>query len=190
MVLLEELAQLEELQLGGWNKMAEEQYNWLLLSHGVVVNAVSADQDFIDTIKPNYEYVFRQDQIEPVGGNLPDVGWLYDGVIWTAPPKPNPKKSSDAYEYFELEEAGSSTVGDNSGSVMLGGPGPVLAYTITLPRSPRDGQEIVIASSQQVSVLTLSAPIGSIVGSIGTILKGGFACFKWVLKTSQWYRIG
>lgn len=52
-----------------------------LIKDGVVVNAIVADQSFVDLIKSQYDFVIQTDDLDP----QPGVNWLYDGEEFSPP---------------------------------------------------------------------------------------------------------
>jgi len=82
--------------------------------------------------------------------------------------------------------------GDASVWLVLTPSGTLAAGTLVLPAVSNciENQEILVASSQTVTTLTVNVNGASIVGAPTTIVSGGFFRLKFepVLKT--WYRVG
>lgn len=68
--------------------------------------------------------------------------------------------------------------------------GTLLALTIAMPPTPKDGQEVSIACSQILTGLTMTSG-GTILGALTTIAAvNGFASWVYDLASTTWFRIG
>lgn len=84
----------------------------------------------------------------------------------------------------------SQTVANNVSALVLKPAGTLASGTITMPASPLDGQELVIASSQTITALTLAGNTGQTVNGAATTLSANTSIqYKWVATDSTWYRL-
>jgi hypothetical protein len=60
--------------------------------------------------------------------------------------------------------------------------------TVTLPASPNDGQKVIFASTLGVTVLTISSAL-AIVGTLTSLIAGGYWTLAYESSTNKWYRI-
>lgn len=68
--------------------------------------------------------------------------------------------------------------------------GTLLALTVAMPTSPKDGQKVSITSSQVLTGLTMTSG-GTILGALTTIAAvNGFATWCYDLASTSWFRIG
>lgn len=65
----------------------------------------------------------------------------------------------------------------------------VVNMTIALPATPFDGQRVTISSVGGITTLTLTAPLGTIVNTIATLIAGGNASYMYSSSQSKWYKI-
>lgn len=66
--------------------------------------------------------------------------------------------------------------------------GTLATLTINMPSSPQDGDEVLIASSQILTALTMAN--GTLVGTLTTLALGGFARFVYNTASTKWFRVG
>lgn len=91
--------------------------------------------------------------------------------------------------------AGSATISNNVGQVVLKPAGVIAAYTLTMPANPIDKQIVRICSNgvAAITALTLSPNAGQSFptgAAITTLAANGFAGYTWDLTDTKWYRIG
>ncbi len=63
-----------------------------------------------------------------------------------------------------------------------------VALTIAFPATPTDGQRVFFNSVNGVTGLTLSTPVGSIIGALTTLAAGGTAGYIYRLANTKWYK--
>lgn len=81
------------------------------------------------------------------------------------------------------------TVNANSGGwvrLMIVPAGLLLALTVRVPQSPQSGDIFEMASTQAITVLTMTG--GTILGSLGTVALNGSASWVFDSTSSSWVR--
>jgi hypothetical protein len=95
------------------------------------------------------------------------------------------------YQLVAPSTGGSVTVNNGVAALVINPAGSLLTLTVMLPNAPKDGQVLSLASTQLITGLTLTPSGGqSVVGSISTLVLGGFASYRWVSSLSTWVRTG
>jgi hypothetical protein len=96
-----------------------------------------------------------------------------------------------AYIQYSTVGTGSTiTVTDTGDSIVLIHEAALVAtLTVTLPATPVDGQQVQFCSIGGVTALTLSTPVGSVIGAITTMAAGGCATYIYRGPTTKWYKI-
>lgn len=79
-------------------------------------------------------------------------------------------------------------IGQGVTALLLNPTGTLSTLTVTLPSNPRDGQSLVIATSQIITTLTING--GTIVGTLTTLALGGNAYFVYGATAAKWFRCG
>lgn len=78
----------------------------------------------------------------------------------------------------------------NASKLILTPAGTLASGTVTLPKSPADGMEWRLSSTQAITALTLSAPSGFTVLNAPTTLAAGVGVgYTYSGKNSTWYRL-
>lgn len=72
--------------------------------------------------------------------------------------------------------------------VLLEPAGTLATLTLTLPSSPVNGQRCVVSTTQIITALTVGG--GTIIGTLTTLVLGGFAEFLYSSDSSKWFRVG
>lgn len=65
----------------------------------------------------------------------------------------------------------------------------VATLTLALPATPQDGQRVNFTSVGGVTALTMTTPVGTIVGAVTTLGVGGAITYIYRGSTTKWYRI-
>jgi len=85
------------------------------------------------------------------------------------------------------------TVANGTRNLILTPAGTLAAGAVTFPASTSlvDGQELLIASTQIITALTLTGNGSTISNAVTTLAAAGDRVrYKYVLSTATWYRIG
>ena len=98
------------------------------------------------------------------------------------------------YSRVVATEGGSIIIADATSHVLIDPVSTRTNYTITMPASPVDGQEVLISSGEfGVTNLALNPNAGqsfSTGAAITTLSGNSHAVFKWIGAVSKWYKIG
>lgn len=76
----------------------------------------------------------------------------------------------------------------NIGRLVLNPAGLLATLTVTMPATPINGQQVSISSKQAITAMTING--GTIIGTITTLARGGFASFVYSTDCASWLRAG
>lgn len=95
------------------------------------------------------------------------------------------------FKQYSTLTSGTITVQDSGQDVcIIHNAGSLAAtLTVTFPASPIDGQQVTMASTLGVTVLTLSSGL-TIIGALTAIAATGFATWVYDKTANKWCRIG
>src|ERR1700690_466076 len=82
------------------------------------------------------------------------------------------------------------TVPNGTASALINPAGTLATGTINMPAVPTDGQKLTIASSQQITALTMSGNGKTLLGALVTIGANGFATWQYRASITTWFRVG
>jgi trimeric autotransporter adhesin len=82
------------------------------------------------------------------------------------------------------------TVPNGTASALINPAGTLATGTINMPAVPTDGQKLTIASSQQITALTMSGNGNTLLGALVTIGANGFATWQYRASNTTWFRVG
>lgn len=94
------------------------------------------------------------------------------------------------YVQYSTANSGTITLVDTADDIQLIQEAAVaVTLTIAFPATPIDGQRVFISSIGGVTTLTLSTPVGSIIGALTTLAANGIFGYIYRGPTTKWYRI-
>lgn len=94
------------------------------------------------------------------------------------------------YVQYSTANSGTITIADTGDDVQLIQEAAVaVTLTIALPATPVDGQRVYISSIGGITTLTLSTPVGSIIGALTALAANGVFGYIYRGPTTKWYRI-
>jgi hypothetical protein len=94
-----------------------------------------------------------------------------------------------ATQYVTPSTGGTVNVDATGNVILLLNPSGTLAtLTVNFPSNPTDGDIVTIATSQIITALTVGN--GTIIGTLTTLILGGFARFIYNSTANKWFRIG
>lgn len=95
------------------------------------------------------------------------------------------------YTYNAPAAAASITIANGAQALVLDPAGTIATLTVTLAPAPKDGESVIISSSQIVTTLTLSPNAGQTISNAATSLTAGGSCrYLYRAANTKWYRIG
>lgn len=86
--------------------------------------------------------------------------------------------------------AGTTTIGDEVGTLFLTHPALIAAYTINMPATPVDKQKVVIASRSAVTAVTHNGNGNTLNAPLTALAANGYGTWQFVDSANTWYRIG
>lgn len=78
---------------------------------------------------------------------------------------------------------------DGSDGLVINNASLLLALTVNFPASPKDGQRFFLASRAAITALSLSASPG-IIGTLSTLIAGGYGTWVYSSTAGLWVRVG
>lgn len=101
-----------------------------------------------------------------------------------------PSSLAFGYQRVSATTGGSTTINNNISVLVLHATGTLIAYTVTMPATPIDGQQIIITADQSISTLTLSGNSGqTVIGAPTALPLGSGINYIWIATDSEWYPI-
>lgn len=95
-----------------------------------------------------------------------------------------------SYIQYSTLTSGTLTVDDTGDDVVVIQEAALaVTLTLALPATPVSGQRVTFSSVGGVTTLTMSTPVGSIIGALTTLAAGGTLTYIYRGSTTKWYRI-
>lgn len=92
-------------------------------------------------------------------------------------------------QYSTTTSGGVIDISDTQDDVMVIHEAALAAtMTINLPPTPVNGQRVTVLSTGGITLLSLSASVGSIINSITTIGSGSLARYLYYAPQNKWYK--
>lgn len=96
-----------------------------------------------------------------------------------------------SYIQFSTATSGTVALDDTHADVQLihDAASTAATLTITMPTDPFDGQRVFVTSALGVTVLSMSASVGSIVLAVASIAAGGCFAYMYRKASNKWYKV-
>lgn len=95
------------------------------------------------------------------------------------------------YTYNAPAAAASLTIGNGVQALVLEPAGVIATLTVTMAAAPKDGETVIISTTQTITALTLSPNGGqTIVNPVTALAANAFVRYLYRASSSKWYRIG
>lgn len=91
---------------------------------------------------------------------------------------------------YSTAASGTVTIQDTGQDVLLIHTNTMaLSLSISFPASPQDGQVVSISSTLGITLLSLLAPVGTIIGALSTVPPAGAAGYVFSKAQNKWFKM-
>jgi hypothetical protein len=97
----------------------------------------------------------------------------------------------DATVFTQPSSGFSSVIPDGTRTYIIGNNALLATGALTMPPNPGDRQRVTITSKSGITLFSISPNTGqSLIGSLASLVLGGYATWQYRVSDATWYRVG